>query len=98
MPLGDQFFLQGNVVLYDAVVHYYELTGAIHVGMRVRLGGSAVGRPAGMANADIASEIFPPQGVFQILDLPDTPVDLARPLLEAGDAGGIVAPVPESFH
>jgi hypothetical protein len=51
-----QALLDGQVVLDDAVVDHHERARAVGVGMRVLVGGAAVGRPARVADAHAAPQ------------------------------------------
>lgn len=49
---GGELFLEGEVVLDDAVVDDDEVSGAVAVGVGVFFGGAAVGCPAGVSDAE----------------------------------------------
>ena len=55
MAVGLELLLDGQVVLDDPVVHDDEVARPVGVGMRVLVGGAAVGRPARVADADRAA-------------------------------------------
>ena len=48
VPFFNQLFLQREVVLDNAVVHHYHLTGAIAVRVCVLFSWPSVGSPSGM--------------------------------------------------
>jgi len=88
---GDQLILQLAIILDDAVMHDRNVVG--HVRMGVRLGGLAVGRPAGMPYTDLAQQRrrFQPRLEIAQLAFGAPPPKLA--MLHGGDAGGIVAAI-----
>ena len=59
MSLIDELALEFEVVFHDSVVDYYDSAGAVAVGVGVLFGGSAVGGPSGVSDAEGAIE-----GVF----------------------------------
>ena len=65
--LGCQLVAQLAEILDDAVVHDRELVGGVR--MRVVLGRTAVGRPAGVADADGAQERLAGEALLEILEL-----------------------------
>ena len=102
MALGDKVALEGEVVFDDAVVDDDEGAGAVAVGVGVFFGGSAVGGPAGVADAVAAVD-----GVFgkdggEVAELAGGAAELeAGGAAGDGDAGGVVAAVleaGEAFH
>src|SRR5260370_1403339 len=76
VPLGLQALLDRQVVLDDAVVHHHQLARAVGVGVRVLVGGAAVGGPAGVAEADGAVDRPLSQDPLEHLDAPGRPPDL----------------------
>ena len=54
MAGGDELLLERQKVLDDAIVNDRELVGRVGVRVRVPVGRFAVGRPAGMADANVA--------------------------------------------
>ena len=83
-------------VLDDAVVHHRDAVGGVRMG--VALGRPAVGRPAGMADADDAGERLAREPVLEVaqLALGAPAVELA--VLQRGDARGIVAAIFEPLE
>src|SRR5688572_28847817 len=63
VALGAQPRADGVVVLDDAVVHHRDAAADVRVG--IALGGHAVGRPAGVADADGAFELLLVRELFQ---------------------------------
>ena len=74
---ATELLSQGVVVLDAAVVNDGDAAGAVEVGVRVELGGSADGGPAGVADADGAGDgacraaIGFPNGSAEVLDVAD---------------------------
>ena len=91
LALGLQLRPQFGVVFDDAVVHQGDERRAVRVG--VAFGGRAVGRPAGMADADAAGQGVPLQRVGEVakLALGSAAVDVA--VHQGGDAGAVIAAV-----
>ena len=56
MALGDEGVLELEVVFDDAVVHDDEGSGAVAVGVGVFFGGTAVGGPTGVSDAEGAGD------------------------------------------
>ena len=90
---------QGAVVFDDAVVHDGDFPRAVGMGMGVRLGDAAMGRPAGVANAPGPVDMGRHR-CFERGDLADRFDDaqrrLAGGLSADGDARRVIAPVFES--
>ncbi len=93
---GADFPLQRLEILDDAVVDDGDAVGG--VGMRVRLGRGAVRRPAGVADAGRAGERLSLQPCFEVAELAAGAAAHQLPLLERGDAGGIVAAIFQPFQ
>ena len=94
--LGLQLFAQLAEILDDAVVHDREPVGGMR--MRVVLGRPAVGRPAGVADADGARQRLAGEPRFEIAQLALGAPARQLAVLERGDAGGIVAAVFEALE
>jgi hypothetical protein len=88
-----QLLAQFAEILDDAVVDDCEPVGG--VGMRVAFGRPAVGRPAGMADADRARERLAGEPRLEIAQLAFGAPASKLPAFQRGDAGGIVASVFE---
>ena len=69
MAFRLELLLERQIVFDDAVVNHDDIARAIAVRMRVFLGGSAVRRPAGVADAVAAIDGVNLQDVFQIAQL-----------------------------
>jgi hypothetical protein len=97
VTLGDQFAAQCLVVLDDAVVHQRQPL-ARHVRMGIRLIGLAMGRPAGVGDADHAGQRHRRQRLGQILHLALTPMAANRfaGWIDHRNAGGVIAAVFEA--
>src|SRR5262245_25232861 len=80
-------------ILDDAVVHDRDILGGVR--MRVVLVRLAVGRPAGMADADIASERIFAQPRFQVPQLAFGTPALKLIAFERRDTCGIIAAIFE---
>ncbi|MND79761.1 hypothetical protein D3C80_715120 [compost metagenome] len=88
LQLAAQLF----VVLYDAVVHYDYVLG--DMGVRIALGGLAVGRPAGVGNAGAAMDGLLFQRLGQLGHLAEATHPLQRLVgAEHGHTGGVIAAV-----
>ena len=68
------------------------------VGMRVAFSRPAMGRPAGVADADGAGERLTREPGFEIAQLALSPPADKLPAFQRGDTGGIVAPVFEPLE
>ena len=95
-PLLLQLVAQLAEILDDAVVHDRELLGGVRMG--VVLGRLAVGRPAGVADADRAGERLAVQPRLEVAQLALGAPARQRAALERGDAGGIVAAIFEALE
>ena len=96
MPGGDQFLLELQVVLDDAVVDDDRASGVVAVRVGVFLGGPAVRGPAGVADAVFAGERFGGERVFQAAELAGAAPDFDAAVVDDRDAGGIVSAVFEA--
>ena len=94
--LGFELAAQLAEILDDAVVHDGEAVGRVR--MRVGLVRPAVGRPAGVADADRAIERLAREFLFQISELALGAPAREHAVLEGGDAGGIIAAVFEALE
>ena len=94
--LGQELFLQLAEVLDDAVMHHRDVVG--HMRVRIGLGGLAVGRPAGVADAGLAEKRrrFEPRLEIAQLAFRAPAPELA--VLHRGDARGIVAAIFEPLQ
>ena len=96
---GDQLLAQTHIVLDDAVVHHGEAAVVAQMGMGVGIRGSAVGGPAGMADAGDAGH---GASVVRFLAKAGDPArDLAQMDLRAvhhSDPRGVITPVFELFQ
>ena len=99
VALFDQLFLEGDVVLDDAVVHDDDLAGAIAMRVGVLFGGTSVRGPAGVANAVGAVERLQADDFFQIAQLAFGAADLqAFAIAGDCDAGGIISAIFEPLQ
>ena len=92
-----QLLAQLAEILDDAVVHDREPLGRVR--MRVALGRLAVGRPAGVADADrcrCSGSLAQP--LFEVAELALGAAARQRAVLQRRDAGGIVAAVFEALE
>ena len=89
--LGQQFGLQLLVVLDDAVMHHGHPVGRVRVG--VVLGRAAVGRPAGMADADRAGQRLAGQLAVQIEELALGAAAFDMAVDQGGHARAVIAPI-----
>src|SRR5882672_9869105 len=83
------------MVLDDAVVHHRDAAGDMRMG--VALGGHAVRRPAGVADADVAVEVLRRRQLLQ-LRYPPTRAKALHAAVDHGDAGRVVAAVLEALQ
>ena len=92
----DQLVLQLAEILDDAVMHDRNEVGRMRVG--IGFGRLAVRGPAGMADAGRAVQRRSLQQLFEIAQLAfgATPAEL--PVLDGGDARGIIAAIFEAFQ
>src|SRR5262249_15446732 len=91
-----QFLAQLAEILDDAVVDDGKVLGG--VGVRVGFGRPAMGRPAGVADADGAGERLTREPGFEIAQLALGPPADELSAFQRGDAGGVVAPVVEPLE
>ena len=91
-----QFVAQLAEILDDAVVHHRDPVGRVR--MRVALGRLAVGRPAGVADADGAVERRLAQPVFQIAQLALGAAARQRAAFQRRHARGVIAAIFEALE
>src|SRR5579862_5216721 len=92
----DQLLLQAKIVLDDAVVHDDDLARAIAMRMGILFRGTAVGGPAGVADAVGAVERLQADDLFQIAQLAFGATYLqAVAVAGHGDSGRIIAAILE---
>src|SRR5262245_21380126 len=89
--LAFQLFAQLAKVFDDAVVHDREAFGG--VGMRVAFARLAVGRPAGMTDADCALERIALEPCLEVAQLAFSAPAGQLPAFQRGDAGRVVAAI-----
>ncbi len=89
-----ELFTERLEVLDDAVVDHDESTGRVRVGVGVDVARLAVGRPAGVADADGSGERLEIEQTRQPIDLPLGLPDMDGAVGD-GDARRVVAPVLE---
>ena len=94
--LGLQLAAQLDEILDDAVVHDGEPFGGVRMG--IVLGRAAMGRPAGVADADGSQQRLAGEPRFQILELALGAPPRQHAVLERGDARGIIAAVFEALE
>ncbi len=94
--LGLQLAAQLDEILDDAVVHDRKPLGGVRMG--VVLGRTAVGRPAGVADADGSQQRLAGEPRFQILQLALGAPPRQHAVLQRGDARGIIAAVFEALE
>ncbi len=94
--LLHQLFAQLAEVLDDAVVDDREAVGGVR--MRVAFGRPAVGRPAGVADADGAGERLARELGFEIAQLAFGAAAREVAVFERGDARGVVAAIFEALE
>ncbi len=91
VALGAELRLELAEVLDDAVVDDRDL--AVHVRMRVALGGTPVRRPARMADAGVTLQRLLQQAAFEVAQLALGAAALEVTVLDGGDAGRIIAAI-----
>ncbi len=101
VPGGDQLVGQLHMVLDDAVVDQGQSGRAVHVGMGVALGRTAVGGPPGVADAGGRADGSGLGPLDQVIERPGAvgrpgpPQPVGRAGTDQGDAGRVVAAVLE---
>ncbi len=97
MTVFEQGAFQHGIVLDDAVMDQHQ--ASVATGMRVGVGvvGFAVGRPTGMAHADIAAGILVLDKIDQLGDFPFFLVNIQRAILQ-GNSGAVIPAVFESLQ
>ena len=96
-PLACQLLAQLAEILDDAVVHDRDAVGGVRMG--VALGRLAVGRPAGVADADRARRAARSRSrASRLRSLPSARRRVELAVLQRGDAGGIVAAIFEALE
>src|ERR1700675_3017062 len=94
MPLFGELLLQSEVVLDDPVMHHYNAAGAIAMRMSVLFGGTAVGGPAGMADAISPVERLKADYFFKIAQFAFGAANLQAFTVAAnGNTGRVIAAV-----
>ena len=98
VALGAEFLLESEVILDDAVVDDDEGAGAIAVGVGVLFGGTAVGGPAGVADAEGAVERIVGDEGFEVAEFAGGAAELHDAVggSSDGDACGVIAAVFEA--
>ncbi len=91
-----EFLAQLAEILDDAVVDNGEAVGG--VGMGVALSRPTVGRPAGMADANVAGERLTRELRFEVTQLALGSSARKLSAFQGGDAGGVIAPVFEPLE
>ena len=94
-PVGLERGLEVEIVLDDAVVHDDQPAGAVAVGMRVFLGGAAMGGPPRVAQAVAAGDRVGGQHLFEPRELARASPHVETPGVHQRDAGRVVAAVLE---
>jgi len=102
VALGDEFALQFQVILHNAVMDHDDAARAIPMGVGVLFGGPPVGSPAGVADAEGAIDGMFAQDLFQIDQLARSAAHLKGGAVGTahGDARRVVAAVfqpPQPF-
>ena len=102
---ADELGFEGEIIFDDPVVHDDKGAGAVAVGVGVLLRGSAVGVPAGVADAVGALQRALTQDGLQVAELAGGAADIERGgvggIAGDGDAGGVIAAVlqaAQAFH
>jgi len=96
MAFFGEPFTQRQVVLDDAVVHHDDPALGVAVRVGVLFVGHAVGRPAGVTDAERTGQRFAVQHALEILQLTGGAPYLERTVrVHHGDAGRVVAAVLE---
>ena len=93
VALGAELRLELAEVLDDAVMDDRDL--AVHVRMRVALGGTAVRRPARVADAGVALQRLLQEAAFEVAQLALGATALEVAVLDGGNAGRIIAAILE---
>ena len=95
---GGEFALEIEIIFNDAVVHDDEAAGAVAMGMGVLFRGTAVGGPAGVADAEGALKGMFAQNLFKVGELAGGAADIQCRAGGAadGDACRVVAAVFET--
>ena len=96
VALGDQLVAQHLEVLDDAVVHHRDAARLVGVG--VVAGRRAVGRPAGVADADHAGQRLLLEHPLEVDELALGAAALDAAVDQRGDAGAVVAPVLQTLE
>src|SRR5215472_6864707 len=91
-----KFAAQLGEIFDDAVVHHRDFFGGVRMG--IVLGWSAVGRPAGMANADRAFERLAREPGLEIFELAFGAPTRELAAFQRRDARGIVAAIFEALE
>ncbi len=92
----DEPFAQLAKILDDAVMHHGDAVGGVRMG--VAFGRPAMGRPAGVTDADIAAERLLLEPQFQCVQLALGAAPRQHAMVERGDAGGVIAAVFEALE
>jgi hypothetical protein len=94
---GDELALEGEIVFDDAVVDDDEGSGAVAVGVGVLFGGTTVGGPAGVADAEGAVDGVGGDDGLKVAELAGGATEFEGGGASGyGDAGGVVATVLEA--
>jgi hypothetical protein len=93
VPPGGELLLEGQVILYDAVMDHHDVARAVAMGMGVLLGGPAVGGPAGVPQAEHPVERRALKHLLQVPELSGAAPELQLAPVHDRDPRGVVASV-----
>ena len=97
VSLSHQLLLEGKVVLHDSVVHHYDASCAVAMGMRILFRGAAMRGPARVANSVGAVHRLLTDDFFEIAQLARGAAQLQAIVAAGhGNARGVVAAVFEA--
>ena len=96
VALGRQLLAQRLEILDDAVVHHRQPVAGVRMGVGFRR--LAVGRPARMADADLARQRRGFEAGFEVLQLALGAHARQRAMLQRRHAGGIIAAIFQSLQ
>ena len=95
VSLGEQLALELEEVLDDAVVDDDDLAVAVAVRVGVLVGGTAVGRPARVADPERSRHGLAREDLLEVLELARAAADVEVAVAHDGDPGRVVAAVLE---
>ena len=98
MTLSNQFLLQGQIVFNNTVMYHNEFAAAIHMGMRITIGRTAMSCPTGVTNAHGAHRHIARQFCTQCIQAAHALIHTNSALFHHRDASRVIAAILQFAH